>query len=128
VQDPWLRRVAVAFATGIATLAVGIPVGQAGNCVYGYCVVSLPGADGSPAAAHGTLDSYWRDGPIIVQPNVASPGEAPAARESNAFVWSDFGVGIGVAFGSMLVLAALATGVLGFRVSRDRTTGQAEPA
>ena len=46
--------------------------------------------------------------------------------KSNGFDWGDFGIGVGVAIGSMLMLAGLAAGVLAVRQSQK--TGPAATA
>jgi hypothetical protein len=63
--------------------------------------------DASLASTSSTIvDDYFRDPPVAV----TSPGER--------FDWGDFGIGIAVAIGSMLLLAGLATGLLALRHGR----------
>jgi hypothetical protein len=55
------------------------------------------------------------------QTAVASPGPLSAGR----FDWGEFGLGIGVAFGSMLLLTGLAAGALATRQRHGVNTGPA---
>jgi hypothetical protein len=48
------------------------------------------------------------------------------ASATGTFDWGDFGIGIGVAFGSMLVLAGVGTGVLVFRLDHRGRTSSAQ--
>ncbi len=50
---------------------------------------------------------------------------APEPVSSDRFHWGDFGIGIGVGLGSMLLLAALATGALVARKRRGESVGPA---
>jgi hypothetical protein len=54
------------------------------------------------------------------------PG-VPAAHviSTDRFHWGDFGIGVGVTFGSMLLLAGLAASALAARQKRDERTGPA---
>ena len=49
--------------------------------------------------------------------------EAPVAGlvPADRFHWGDFGIGVGSAFGSMLLLAGLTAGILATRRRRDQT-------
>ena len=104
------RRFIIGLAAGIAALAVGVPLAGAGNSA------TCP----PPYRASDTIvDDYWRDG---LQCVTATPStSAPAVVISGGgFHWADFGIGIGVAFGAMLLLAGLGAGVLAARPSRSR--------
>jgi len=149
VQGGWVRSIAVGLVTGITAVAIGVPIGLAGHCVAGYCLVAVPGADGATAATRGVLDSWWRDAPTVPAPAATrgilhaywrgAPSAASAdstvggSRETllvsarRAFSWGDFGIGISAALGALLVLVGVA-GARGFRVSRDGAAGQAEAA
>lgn len=116
MQDKW-RRTLVGLGTAVATFALVVPVGAAGKCAGGFCLVSVPGADTHPAAAYGKLDTYWRD----------PPQDATTVAVSDAFDWSAFGIGAGLAFGSTVLLAGLGAGVA-FRVARGRTASPVETA
>jgi hypothetical protein len=119
----------VGLVTGITALAVDGPVGLAGNCVAGYCLVPVPGAETATAATRGLLDGYWNDAPDTASFGsiVGGSRETLLARASRAFSWGDFGIGIGVAVGALLMLVAVACAV-GFRVSRDSAADQAGAA
>ena len=113
------RRLVVGIAVGLlASLAIGVPQGASGHCAYAWCFVETRGT-----TTHGIVDDYWRDRP---QTTAGEPAgvvfvrAAPTPASSNVFDWSDFGIGLGVAFTTMLVLAGLGAGILGFRLSRTR--------
>jgi len=55
----------------------------------------------------------------------AAPQPVVATASANAFDWSDFGLGAGVAVASMLLLAGLATGARSVRHKRGVNAGAA---
>jgi len=125
----------VSAAIGIAALAVGVPLAGADTCAF-YCFVPAE-ANAAANITDGRVDDYWRDKPrraiaatsAIDQSLVGSPRPAPAVRTAaSTFDWGDFGIGVGAAGGSMLVLAGLGTGVLVFRLGHRRRTSAAETA
>jgi hypothetical protein len=91
---------------------------MAGNCVAGFCEVPVPGAAAHPAAVDGKLDAYWREPPIVVVDSRRGDAVRDTMRESNAFNWDAFGIGVGVAFGSLLLLIMLGVAIVGFRLTR----------
>ena len=128
MRGSWAGRFRIGVATATAALAVSTPVGMAGNCAAGYCLVPVPGAGTHSAAAYGNLDTYWRDRTKIVVINPTLGAVRDTAPLSNAFNWNAFGIGAGVAFGSMLLLTALGVSVVGFRVTRSGNARSVEAA
>jgi hypothetical protein len=128
------RRFMIGLVAGIAALAVGAPLAGAGNrLVDDYwrdqAVVASPTAD-------RIVDDYWRDGLRGVKPAPLVTDrivddyfrDAPAVvATGDGFDWGDFGIGIAVAVGSMLVLAGLGAG-LAVRRSRGETPNPAGTA
>ena len=123
------------LVTGIAILAVGAPLAGAGTCADGYCFDAMSGADATGVVADGIIDDYWRgrqSGPTAT-PSVIDSSLGASVRTtrtslatSDAFDWGDFGIGIGVAFGSMLVLTSVGLGVR--ESARSRSTSSTEIA
>jgi hypothetical protein len=64
-----------------------------------------------------------RDAAIPVVPEIRVA--APELISSDRFNWGDFGIGVGIALGSMLLLAGLAASASAARQKRDERTGPA---
>lgn len=123
MKDRW-RRGSVVLGAAIASVALVVPVGAAGTCTHGYCFVPVPGAGSTRAAARGGVDDYWLD-PASVTTRGSTAGEflrtARATPASDGFDWSAFGIGLGVAAASMVLLGAIGAGAAGLRISRRAT-------
>jgi hypothetical protein len=80
-----------------------------------YFREAQPSINQSPGVTNRIVDDYFRDA-------------APAAAAANGFHWGDFGIGIAVAFGAMLLLAGVGAGALAAHQTRSRTTSPAAGA
>jgi hypothetical protein len=76
-----------------------------------------------PSALVDLRSPDTRDAAIPVVPEIRVV--APELISSDRFNWGDFGIGVGVALGSMLLLASLAAGAL---VARKRRGESVRPA
>jgi len=137
-----ISRMATGIALAATIAALTAPAALAG----GNRVVDGRSPD-TRDAAMATHDSFYALDPAIARAIAAhqqsltpSDGRSPDTRDaalqahnpvatfvkSNGFDWGDFGIGVGVAIGSMLMLAGLAAGVLAVRQSQK--TGPAATA
>jgi len=144
----WPQRLVAVLVTGIAALAVGVSLAAADSCTLDLCFVPARAADRTLSVGNGMIDDYWRDGlqmkssptraDQIVDdywrdglgrerstPTVTGPALDDYWRDQPAlvvtgsgFAWGDFALGIGVATGSLLALAGLATGLVATRLGR----------
>lgn len=145
------RYLLSALVAGVAALVLGAPLAGAGNTpVDDYwrdqAVVATPTSatlvddyfrDPATIAVptSGTLvDDYFRDAPIATATQVAANPvvddyfrDAPTVvtTSGGGFHWADFGIGIAVAFGTMLILLGLGLGVRALRLSGDRQSKSA---
>ncbi|HET7745096.1 MAG TPA: hypothetical protein VFK76_10185 [Gaiellaceae bacterium] len=118
------RRFTIGIAVAIAALAVAVPVAGAGNTTvddYWRDQATLT------TKAHDTIvDDYFRDAPRA-QPQTPNTivddyfRDAPVVvgAANGGFDWADFGIGIAVAVGAMLVLAGLGAALLVVRQGRS---------
>ncbi len=127
------------IALALAVSALAVPMAQA-KLVDGR-------SPDTRDAAMATHDSFYALDPAIARAiaahqqaltpsdgrspdtiDAALPAHNPVATfvKSNGFDWGDFGIGVGVAIGSMLMLAGLAAGLLAVRQSQK--TGPAATA
>lgn len=80
-------------------------------------------SESEPASLIDLRSPDARDGGVPVAREVRVA--APELVSSDRFSWGDFGLGVGVALGSMLLLAALAAAAIASRQRRDERTGPA---
>lgn len=126
-----LGRIITGVTVAIAALAVGVPFASAGNGIVDDSWRSARDIKAMPAVSTRLVDDYWRDSLRNMKPTAAVSErivddyfrDAPTAVAdgSDGFDWGDFGIGIAVAVGSMLMLAGLGAGVLAARQSHKKT-------
>jgi hypothetical protein len=125
------RRFTIGIASAVGALAFAVPLAGAGNTIVDdYWRDQAPVTSQAPDTI---VDDYFRDAPQVQSP---APNtivddyfrDPPVAvvTVKQGFDWADFGIGIAVAVGAMLVLAGVGAGLLAFRQGRGhhpRPTG-----
>jgi len=127
------RRFTIGIAAAVAALAFAVPLAGAGNTIVDdYWRDQAPAT--TPTPTRDTIvDDYFRNAPVvqskprntIVDDYFRDPSGAVVSA-NQGFDWADFGIGIAVAVGAMLVLAGLGAGFLAVRQGRGhrpRPTG-----